>query len=73
MVAYLAGVGQAPITAFVIVIELTNDHAMLMPLTVTALIAHSVSRWICPEGIYRALARNFLDRRVSRETKIDTN
>jgi H+/Cl- antiporter ClcA len=31
MVAYLAGVVQAPITAFVIVMEMTDNHAMLIP------------------------------------------
>jgi chloride channel protein, CIC family len=60
MVAYLAGVVQAPITAFVIVTELTNNRAMLMPLMLTALIAHGTARLICPDGIYHALARNLL-------------
>ena len=65
MVGYLAGVVQAPITAFVIVTELTNDHAMLMPLMVTALIAHGTSRLVCRDGIYHALARNFVETRQS--------
>ena len=60
MVAYLAGVVQAPITAFVIVTELTNNRAMLMPLMLTALIAHGTARLMCPDGIYHALARNLL-------------
>ena len=60
MVGYLSGVVQAPITAFVIVTELTNNRAMLMPLMLTALIAHGTARLICPDGIYHALARNLL-------------
>jgi H+/Cl- antiporter ClcA len=60
MVAYLAGVVQAPITAFVIVTELTNNRAMLMPLMVTALIGYGTARLVCPDGIYHALARNLL-------------
>jgi H+/Cl- antiporter ClcA len=60
MVAYLAGVVQAPITAFVIVTEMTNDHTMLMPLMAAALIAHATSRQVCREGIYHALARILL-------------
>lgn len=63
MVAYLAGVVQAPITAFVIVMEMTNDHGMLMPLMATALLASAVSRLICREGIYHALAHNLLEKR----------
>jgi H+/Cl- antiporter ClcA len=57
MVAYLAGVVQAPMTAFIIVTEMTNDHEMLIPLMTAALLAHWTSRLICREGIYHALAR----------------
>jgi H+/Cl- antiporter ClcA len=60
MVAFLAGVVHAPITAFVIVIEMTNDHAMLIPLMAAALIAHGTSQLICREGVYHALAKNYL-------------
>ncbi len=31
MVSYLTGVVQAPITSFVIVAEMTNDHGMVIP------------------------------------------
>lgn len=61
MVAYLAGVVQAPITAFVIVMEMTDNHAMLIPLMTAALIAHVTSRLICREGIYHALAHRLLE------------
>ncbi|MFZ5789616.1 MAG: chloride channel protein [Pseudomonadota bacterium] len=60
MVSYFAGVVQAPITAFVIVTEMTDNHAMLVPLMAAALIASSTSRLVCPEGVYHALAKNFL-------------
>ena len=60
MVAYFAGVVQAPITAFVIVIEMTNDHALVMPVMLASLIGHSVSRLVCAEGIYHALAHRYI-------------
>jgi H+/Cl- antiporter ClcA len=60
MVAYFAGVVQAPITAFVIVTEMTNNHAMLVPLMMAALIAYGTSRLVCREGVYHALSKNFL-------------
>jgi H+/Cl- antiporter ClcA len=44
MVSYFAGVVQAPITAFVIVTEMTDNHAMVVPLMEAALIAHASSR-----------------------------
>ncbi|MFI5018898.1 MAG: chloride channel protein, partial [Dongiales bacterium] len=60
MVAYFAGVVQAPITAFVIVTEMTNNHHMVVPLMAAAVIATAISRLIAPVGVYHALARNFL-------------
>jgi H+/Cl- antiporter ClcA len=60
MVAYLAGVVQAPMTSFVIVAEMTEDHAMIIPLMVAAVIATACSKLICNEGLYHALAKNFV-------------
>src|ERR1700753_2133019 len=60
MVSYFAGVVQAPITAFVIVTEMTDNHAMVVRVMAAALIAHAVSGLVCPEGIYHALAKGFL-------------
>ncbi|HEY2755051.1 MAG TPA: chloride channel protein, partial [Pseudolabrys sp.] len=62
MVSYFAGVVQAPITAFVIVTEMTDNHAMVIPLMAASLIAYAASRLVCPEGIYHALAKGFLRR-----------
>jgi H+/Cl- antiporter ClcA len=62
MVSYFAGVVQAPITAFVIVTEMTDNHGMVVPLMAAALIAHATSRAICEEGIYHALAKGFTER-----------
>jgi len=59
MVSYFAGVVQAPITAFVIVTEMTDNHAMVIPLMCASLIAYAASRIVCPEGIYHALAKGF--------------
>ncbi|GEP11522.1 H(+)/Cl(-) exchange transporter ClcA [Methylobacterium gnaphalii] len=56
MVSYLTGVLQAPITSFVIVTEMTQDHAMMIPLMIAAIIADAVSKLVCKEGIYHALA-----------------
>lgn len=62
MVAYLTGVVQAPITAFVIVSEMTDAHDMIIPLMATALVAHSVSRLVCKKGVYHALADGIMER-----------
>ncbi|GAO35296.1 chloride channel protein [Sulfuricella sp. T08] len=65
MVAYFAGVVQAPITAFVIVMEMTNNHAMLLPLMAASIIASATSRLICHKPLYKSLADNFLQRSTS--------
>jgi H+/Cl- antiporter ClcA len=69
MAGYFAGVVQAPITAFVIITEMTGDHALVVPVMLTALIGHSVSRLICREGIYHALAHRFLHAHQQRQTE----
>ena len=66
MAAYFAGVVQAPITAFVIVMEMTDNQDMLVPLMLTSLLATAVSRSICRQPIYKALAEQFLARRQQR-------
>ena len=66
MVAYFSGVVQAPITAFAIVAEMTNDHAMILPLMIASLIGTFTSRLICHEGVYHALARNYFTAESSR-------
>lgn len=60
MVGYFAGVVQAPITTFLIVMEMTDNHEMVLPLMATALIATAVSRMICPRPLYSSLAKRFL-------------
>ncbi len=63
MVAYFAGVVQAPITAFVIVMEMTDNHDLIIPLMLAAMVAHGVSKLVCPTPLYRSLAANFLPHR----------
>lgn len=60
MVAYFAGVVQTPMTAFIIVMEMTNNQDMLIPLMAAAFIAAGTSRLICEKPIYAAMAEAFL-------------
>jgi H+/Cl- antiporter ClcA len=61
MVGYFAGVVQAPITATVIVMEMTDDQRLTVPLMATAFLAFGLSRLVCRRPIYGALARRFLE------------
>jgi len=70
MVSYLTGVVRAPITAFVITSEMTNNHAMVIPLMAAALIANGASQLVLSEGLYHALARITLARFAADEAKM---
>jgi H+/Cl- antiporter ClcA len=58
MCGFLAGVTQAPLTSFVIVMEMTAEHAMVLPLMVTAAIATAVSRLVS-RPLYQSLADRY--------------
>ncbi|HYZ21790.1 MAG TPA: chloride channel protein [Rhodopila sp.] len=60
MTAYFSGVVQAPITATVIVMEMTANQNLTIPLMATAFLSFAVSRLICRRPLYSALARRFL-------------
>jgi H+/Cl- antiporter ClcA len=60
MAAYFTGVVQTPITAVVIIMEMTGNQNILLPLMATCLIADGLSKLISPQPIYRALAEDFM-------------
>jgi H+/Cl- antiporter ClcA len=60
MIGYFTGVVQTPITAFVIVMEMTDNHDLVLAMMATALISSGVSKLICKKPIYEALAENLL-------------
>jgi H+/Cl- antiporter ClcA len=57
MSGYFAGVVQAPMTAFVIILEMTGNHANVVPVMAAAMIGYGTSRLIAPEPLYHALSR----------------
>jgi len=61
MTAFLAAVTQAPVTAFIIVMEMVDGHSMVLSLMAAALLASLVSRWISVP-IYHRLAQAQLAR-----------
>jgi H+/Cl- antiporter ClcA len=60
MTAYFSGVVQAPITATVIVMEMTANQTLMIPLMATAFLSFAMSRLVCRRPLYGALARRFL-------------
>ena len=60
MTAYFSGVVQAPITSAVIVMEMTANQSLMIPLMATAFLSFAISRLVCRRPLYSALARRFL-------------
>ncbi|GAB4396927.1 MAG: chloride channel protein [Rhodoferax sp.] len=56
MAAFLAAVTQAPLTAFIIVMEMVDGYALVLSLMASCLVASGVSRLITP-ALYSALAQ----------------
>jgi H+/Cl- antiporter ClcA len=56
MAGFLAAVTQAPLTSFIIVMEMVDGHAMVLSLMACALIASAVARVVSPP-LYASLAR----------------
>ena len=59
MTGYFAGVLQSPLTSFALMMEITDNHELMLPLMATAFLAASVSRLVCPVQIYRALSDSY--------------
>jgi H+/Cl- antiporter ClcA len=62
MGAYLAGVTRSPLTASVIVLELSHSPDLVIPMLAATVMAASISGWIAPVSLYHALARQVLDK-----------
>jgi H+/Cl- antiporter ClcA len=60
MAAYFAGVVQAPLTALVIVSEMTDSHSLTLPLMAAVLLGRGASALVCRDSLYRALSTGFV-------------
>ncbi len=69
MAAFLAAVTQAPMTSFIIVMEMVGGHAMVLSLMAAALGASLVSRWIA-RPLYASLAQAIVVRARSRAAPV---
>jgi len=61
--AYFSGVVQSPMTSFIILLEMTGVLLFSLPLAGAAVIGYAVSKLICKDALYEALAENFVARR----------
>ena len=57
MAAVVAATTHAPLTAILIVYELTRSYEVIMPLMFAAVVSTLLSRWLCRDSIYSAKLR----------------
>lgn len=68
MVGFLAAATQAPITAFIIVMEMVDGYSLVIGLMATALIASAVSRLVS-KPLYSTLAEHMVQQQAPVEPK----
>jgi len=64
MAGFLAAVTQAPLTAFIIVMEMVDGHAMVLNLMAGALLASLISRMIS-RPLYDSLAEHMVGKAIA--------
>lgn len=57
LAGYFAGVVQAPMTALIIIIEMTGNQNAMVSTMAAAMLGYGTSRLIAPEPLYHALSR----------------
>jgi H+/Cl- antiporter ClcA len=60
MAGYFAGVVQAPMTAFVIILEMTGNNANAIPVMLASMLGLAASRLVLRQPLYHTLAQAFL-------------
>lgn len=60
MAGYFSGVVQAPMTAFVIILEMTGNHDNVIALMAASVLGYGTARLISREPLYHALSRLFI-------------
>jgi H+/Cl- antiporter ClcA len=66
MAGYFAGVVQAPMTAFVIILEMTGNHDNVIALMCASMLGYGTARMISHEPLYHALSRVFVAEAIRR-------
>ncbi|MFD2058869.1 chloride channel protein [Mesorhizobium calcicola] len=66
MAGYFAGVVQAPMTAFVIILEMTGNHDNVIALMSASMLGYGTARMISHEPLYHALSRVFIAEAIRR-------
>lgn len=65
MTCFLAAATQSPLTASVVVMEMTGSQSLLFWLLIGALVSAQISRRFCPKPFYHAVAQRYRSRVLS--------
>ncbi len=71
MAGYFAGVVQAPMTAFVIILEMTGNHGAIVPLMLASMLGYGTARLVSPHPLYHTLSRDFAADVIRRRRSLD--
>lgn len=67
MVSFLTGVTRSPFTSFVLVLEMTDRHSVIMPMMMAALVASTAAPFVEEKSIYEKIKEDYLE---STKTKV---
>ncbi|KAB2903748.1 MAG: CBS domain-containing protein [Anaerolineae bacterium] len=68
MAAVMAGVVRAPITAILLIFELTNDYRLILPILLTTVVCVALAEQVEPDGIYtRSLRKHGIEPQQGRD------
>jgi chloride channel protein, CIC family len=71
MAAVFAGAARAPITAIIIMFEMTQDYRIILPLMFATVVSTALASWLEPESIYTLkLKLRGIDVRSRRDTNL---
>lgn len=55
MAAYFASTFQIPLTAVIIVMEMTNEHEFIFPMMIASIVAYGIGKLMMPTSLYHVL------------------
>jgi CIC family chloride channel protein len=71
MAAVFSGMARAPMTAIIIVFEMSNDYQLILPLMLATVLSTVLSEWRLPDSIYiLQLKRRGVNLRGGRDTDV---
>lgn len=71
MAAVFSGMARAPLTAIIIVFEMSNDYKLILPLMLATVLATLLAEWYQPDSIYvLKLKRRGLNLRGGRDSDV---